>query len=134
MSWEKEIKRNKVLEGINSKVFNRELAENVRDKILSALAIPDKIPQAATVITYRNRISHRYRPAVDYAKFYVSPSNRLGEPIMNAQGFQTGRSIAIYATAPLAYTFTQLDSAFREHLSALVEMMQMLSEIDEIHP
>jgi hypothetical protein len=133
--WEKyQLRREKVLKGLDKKRASGDVSQTDFDAIKEALAIPEKTPKGQVALTYRNRLTHHIRPSVDDSRFYSFIESRVGQAIVDSQGNIRGRFQPLFEQPPVEYSFQDLHAAFYEYLDAIVEMLQRLRQIAALQP
>lgn len=130
-NWERtQLLRSNVEKGLEAKRSSGNLSQSDFDAISAALKIPENTPHGDTAIIYRRRLMHHIHPSVDYAIFFSDLESREGEVMTDATGKITGRRHVIRTRPPVQFHFEDLRVSLAECLSAVVSMLQKLSEIE----
>ncbi|SRR5260370_15015006 len=92
--WEKTLRLKDAKKGLKAFADNGNLSNKDYQAILAALDLPSKSPYQDTVIRYRNRLTHRIRPSVDYAELFTDLQDRAGQVMKDASG--KGQSLHVW--------------------------------------
>lgn len=97
--------------------------------ILDALDEPSRYPKQKLVIQYRNCVVHRIRPSIDHSELSPLLQDRVGQPVYDTQGKQTGVSYAILAASKADFQFDELYEAITSYLDFVVRMLCRLKAL-----
>jgi uncharacterized protein YozE (UPF0346 family) len=131
--WEKKLTLKDAKTGLKALAENGQLTDQEYQAILDALEHPSKSPHQEMVVRYRNRLTHRIRPSVDYPELYTDLQDRAGQMIKDASGKQTGRvwSIRGRSTKP-DFLFSDLYTALAHYMSHVADMLKALKRIPRL--
>jgi hypothetical protein len=96
---------------------------------LDALDEPSRYPKQKLVIQYRNCVVHRIRPSIDHSELSPLLQDRVGQPVYDTQGKQTGVSYAILAASKADFQFDELYEAITSYLDFVVRMLCRLKAL-----
>lgn len=132
-NWERDLTLEDAKEGLRTLRKNGEVKDEEYQAIMTALAHPSKSAHRDTVLNYRNRLTHRLRPSVDYRDLYTYVQDRAGKAIRDATGAETGRAYGIGTggTVP-EFTFDDLYVALADYMSHVAEMLKALNRIPRL--
>jgi hypothetical protein len=128
--WETELRRKKVMTGLESKRIAGLISQTDFDAICQALKIPNTTPNGLIALTYRNKLAHHVRPSVDYSMFYSALESRGCAETRDADGKLIATHITLRSRPPVQYRFQDLHAAFSEYLDAIVLMLENLSKVE----
>jgi hypothetical protein len=131
--WEADLTMQKARRGLKERLDSGNLEQSEYDQIKRALDVPSTSTHQATVVAYRNGIVHRLRPSVDYPSLFTPLEDRVGQPIFDASGKQTGRKYSMWGlpTKP-EYCFADLYSPLLDYLKHVIEMLTLLKAIPRL--
>jgi hypothetical protein len=131
--WEKDLSMEEARNGLKTLFENSALSDADYQSILTAIDQPKKSAGRKVVIDYRNRLTHRIKPSVDYAEVYTDVQNRGGKPILDAAGKERGRTYSIGGrrTKP-EFLFEDLYSAVAEYMGHIVNMVKGLKQVSRL--
>jgi hypothetical protein len=116
--------------GLKPLVDHGSLSDKDYREILAALDLPLKSPHKDTVIRYRNRLTHRIRPSVDYVELYTNLQDRAGEVVRDASGKEMGRSYLVGGRPSQPdFLFSDLYTALSDYMSHVADMLRALKAI-----
>ena len=131
--WERNITWKSIRGGMREGRPNPALSSLTDEEFAELVKIMDEFgsPQySQNFVEYRNRLTHGLMPSVDYTELYTSLEDRVGQPIVDATGKETGRTWDIGAIPTKAeYVFLDLyDWAVKtfEHSVAILRRLQVL--------
>ena len=129
--WErKQLRRRNVIKGLEAKLRKGKISRPDFEAISTALAIPENAPQAATAVSYRDRLVHHIRPSADYSIFYSPLKSRAEGEIRDPLGKVIRLQYLGGGPKPAEYAFNDLHCAFSAYLDAVVEMLDRLSHVE----
>jgi hypothetical protein len=132
-SWERtQLTRENVEKGLKTKRIAGSISQNDHDVIITALEMPENASNADVARKYRNRLAHHVRPSVDYAMFFSHVESRIGDDVTDQAGTVVGKRHLLHVSPPPQYRFEELFAANSDYLDAVVEMLQELSEVEEL--
>lgn len=100
--------------------------------IVGAFRQPDYVSR---FIAYRNQVTHRIRPSVDYVELYTYLQNRMAKPLFDAEGREKGRSWGIGVRPTKAeYDFDALYELAVRTMEHYVALLRRLSAIHRFNP
>lgn len=136
--WEKQVNWGKIKAALKDKTSNPALSQlsdseytTIR-RIVAQFRHPSRIRQ---FLNYRHRITHRLRPSVDYPELYTYLEDRIGKPILDAEGREKGRSWGIGGrpTKP-EFKFNELYGLAVNALQHYIALLRELKAIPRFSP
>lgn len=136
--WEKKLTWNSVKAGIRQGGQNGALSSLTDQEFGEITKVVNEFggPQyALDIAAYRNRLTHRLMPSVDYPEFSASVENRVGKPIVDPTGKQVGARWAIGGRPTQAdYVFLSLYNDAVRTLEHYVVMLHRLRSLPSFAP
>lgn len=131
--WEKKLTLKDAKKGLEAFADNGDLSGKDYQAILAALDLPSKSPHQDTVIRYRNRLTHRIRPSVDYVELFTDLQDRAGQVIKDASGKEKGRAYRFGGGRSRPdFLFADLYTALSDYMSHVAEMLKALKAIPRL--
>lgn len=131
--WEKKLTLKDAKKGLKAFADNGDLSDKDYQAILAALDLPSKSPHQDTVIRYRNRLTHRIRPSVDYAELFTDLQDRAGQMIKDASGKEKGRVYTLRGgRSQPDFLFADLYTALSDYMRYVAEMLKGLKAIPRL--
>lgn len=132
--WEKKLTVREARKGLNTLLQNGKLSSQEHKEIVDALDIPSKSQHHDTVIEYRNRMTHRIRPSVDYPELFTEFQSRAGSPILDpSTGKAKAMQYTIYGrTKNPEFRFDDLYVALADYMKYVVNMLKALKAIPRL--
>jgi hypothetical protein len=120
--WEKALTMKSARRSLDRLRDTGSLDAHEHAQITAALDQPSRCPQQKRVIEYRNCVVHRIRPSIDHPELSPVLQDRLGRPVYDQQGKQTGICYPILATSKADFQFDELYQAITSYLGYVVRM------------
>lgn len=131
--WEEKLTLKSAKKGLKAFADNGDLSDRDYQAILAALDLPSKSPHQDTVIRYRNRLTHRIRPSVDYAELFADLQDRAGEVIKDGSGKEKGRVYSVGGRRSQPdFLFADLYRALSDYMRYVGEMLKSLKAIPRL--
>lgn len=131
--WEKKLTLKDAKKGLKVFADNGDLLDKDYQAILTALDLPSMSPHEDTVIRYRNRLTYRIRPSVDYVELFTDLHDRAGEVIRDASGKEKARVYSFGGgRSQPDFLFADLYTALSDYMSHVAEMLQALKAIPRL--
>ena len=132
--WDRKITMGNAKQGLAALVQKGKLTTQEQQIILDALAIPSKSPHEGTVINYRNRMTHRVRPSVDYPELFSDFQDRAGQLFIDpATGKEKGKMHPITGgKSKPRFLFADLYVALSDYMGYVANMLEALKAIPRL--
>jgi hypothetical protein len=132
--WEKKLTMKEARRSLNNLLQQGKVSSQEHKDIVDALDMPQNSSHHDTVINYRNRMTHRIRPAVDYPELFTDFQSRAGTPIVDTS---TGKPKAIKYTifgkkSKPDFLFDELYTALADYMSHVANMLKALKKIPRL--
>lgn len=131
--WEQKLTLRDAKKGLKALSDKGELAHQEYKAIVEALEYPSKSSHRTTVLEYRNRLTHRIRPSVDYPELYTDLQDRAGKVIRDASGRERARTYSIGGgRATPEFLFSDLYTAISDYMGHIAGMLKTLKHIPRL--
>jgi len=131
--WEQKLTLKDARKGLTTLKQNGEITEEEYQAIVIALAHPSKSPHQNAVLNYRNRLTHRITPSVDYRQLYTHLQDRAGKVTKDATGAVMSRAYLIGTGGIVPeFTFNDLYTALADYMSHVADMLKALKLIPRL--
>lgn len=131
--WEKQLTMKKANKGLSDLLHQGKLSTQEHKDIIDALDMPSQSSHHDIVIDYRNRMTHRVRPSVDYPQLFTDFQSRAGSPFTNPfTGKAGGTKYTIVAKNKPDYLFGDLYTALADYMGHVLSMLKALKSISRL--
>jgi uncharacterized protein YozE (UPF0346 family) len=131
--WEKKLTMKDALKGLKKLEQQCAISKEECQSVVNALAYPSQSSHRDIVIEYRNRVTHRLRPSVDYRELFTHVQNRAGKPIRDTSGAIKGRSYGIGTGGnEPEFKFDDLYAALSDYMRHVAQMLKHLKSIPRL--